>query len=314
MIHFHTEAAPSLGETARTGRMGTQAATTNSENASALVRLTSHRVGSRFQEMLAAEGQTLGGRVARGFSRDRHGQGTPASGVAANPTPAAPGSGAPPAAVTPQRGNPSQSAPPAVGYLLPMQHVPYGMAVQPPSLPDPSGFDFELIVPRVPDSVVKGYMHPLEVEGSIGPRQAGSGPGGAVFASNVYRVPAWGLQDFVTSDGVRHRFDVEVVFPEAGATHWLGVPVREVHPEVADFVVKTLRDNMAAAGIPTSAVQSISVARAHGGPSARPWYMDMVNFVRADGTSFSGSMNIYLRDPKHTMNTLQEFFLGAIPS
>ncbi|MCW5964811.1 MAG: hypothetical protein KIT83_12290 [Bryobacterales bacterium] len=157
-------------------------------------------------------------------------------------------------------------------------------------------------------------MDAQEIIGSIAPRVAGSGPGNTAFASNLYRVPEWGLQDFVTSDGTRHRFDVEVVFPEAGATSWLGNEVRQVHPEVASFVEENLRRTMAAGGIPMSAVAQINVYRSHGGPGERPFYMDNVQFVRADGAKFSGSMNIYLRDPVQTLKVLQEFFLTEIPS
>ncbi|MCU0225993.1 MAG: hypothetical protein MUF01_00010 [Bryobacterales bacterium] len=166
----------------------------------------------------------------------------------------------------------------------------------------------------LPDLRSGEYVVPNEVIGSIAPRLAGAGPDKTAFATNLYRVPEWGLQEFVTSDGSRHRFDVEVVFPEAKVSSWLGGPVSQIHPEVASFVVQQLRDTLAKAGIPQSAIADIQVSRSFGGPGDRQFYMDNVRFTRADGETFGGSMNIYMRDPKHVVPMLQEFFLGEIPS
>lgn len=177
-----------------------------------------------------------------------------------------------------------------------------------------AAFDAEWGARYWPNWDKRPYMDAQEIIGSIAPRVAGSGPGNTAFASNLYRVPEWGLQDFVTSDGTRHRFDVEVVFPEAGATTWLGNAVGQVHPEVASFVVENLRKTMAAGGIPMSAVAEIKAFRSHGGPAERPFYMDNLQFVRADGAKFTGSMNIYMRDPVQTLQVLRDFFLADIPS
>ncbi len=177
-----------------------------------------------------------------------------------------------------------------------------------------TAFQLEWGARYLPDAVKWPYMNPNEIVGSIAPRAAGAEEGNRAFASNLYRVPEWGLQEFVTSDGSRHRFDVEVVFPEAGASTWLGNQVGRIHPEVADFVVENLRKTMAEGGIPASAIADIRVYRAFGGPGERPFYMDSVQFVRADGEKFSGSMNIYMRDPKHTLQILKDFFQSEIPS
>ncbi len=90
--------------------------------------------------------------------------------------------------------------------------------------------------------------------------------------------------------------------------------MKQIHPEVADFVVGQLRETLVKAGVPESAIAGIHVFRSFGGPGDRQFYMDNVQFVRADGEKFSGSMNVYMRDPKYTLPILQEFFLGEIPS
>lgn len=169
-------------------------------------------------------------------------------------------------------------------------------------------------VPMVSQESLDAYIHPLQLAGSVQPDTVGTNNNAQNFASNVYRVPDWGLQDFVTSDGKRHRFDVEIVFIPTGATSWNGLDTAKIHPEVASFVLENLRAAMAAEGIPESAVKSMDAVRLQGGANGRSWYLDQIQLVSSDGRTMYPSLNGAMRDPQHTIERIMDFLYGDIPT
>jgi hypothetical protein len=191
---------------------------------------------------------------------------------------------------------------------LPMQYTYQGPPIDESSLP-PMHPVYN--VPMVHPESLNAYIHPLQ---RVGAATVGDLSAGEISASNVYRVPAWGMQDFVTSDGFRHRFDMEVVFGPGSVAMTDGQSRPGIHPEVADFVLDNLRQQMEKAGIPQNAIASMNAMRMHGGTTNRTWHLDQIEIVSADGRSLYPSMNAAMRDPRHTIEQIQEFLGVGIPT
>jgi hypothetical protein len=197
---------------------------------------------------------------------------------------------------------------------LPDMGLPMQSTYQGPPIDEKAGPPLHPVykVPMVQSDSLNAYIHPLQRLGSV---VAGDGSAGEIAASNVYHVPSWGLQDFVTSDGFRHRFDVEVVFGPGSAWVPNGQPRPGIHPEVSDFVLESLRQELQKAGVPVNAIASMNTMRMHGGTQGRTWHLDQVEVVSADGRKLHPTMNSVMRDPRYTVELIQEFLAeGAIPT
>ena len=161
-------------------------------------------------------------------------------------------------------------------------------------------------VPMVSQAAREAYIHFSQTTGYVWNESAADDDQGA-FATTTYRVPSWGLQDFVTSDGVRHRFDVGLVYPTKGYSKWNGMDVDKIHPEVESFVLNKFKDDLAAAGIPPSMFKSITAIRVHGGTSQQSWFVDVLRIEKPNGETIYPQMNVAMRDPKHVMEIMREF-------
>ena len=156
-------------------------------------------------------------------------------------------------------------------------------------------------VPRVSEATLNRYIHPLQAVGvtTADPTEA---EGNA--ATSVFRVAPGGLQDFVTEDGYRHRFDVEIVFPSPSTFTWQGRDATEIHPEVAEFAAESLRESMASSGMDVSKLE-ITPFRMKGGNAARPWFLDQLVLKMEGKEDLAVSLNVAMRDPGYTLETIQ---------
>lgn len=208
------------------------------------------------------------------------------------PGPAA-AAGAPPA--------PSNSAPAANGpFMMPMQQ-----SWTPPVIPaTPSAYPMHPVygVPMVSEAVLNRYIHPLQSVGAIAP---GMTDAAGDVGTTVYRVAPGGMQDFVTTDGFRHRFDVEVVFPSPSTLTWQDRDARQIHPEVAEFASAALREKLASSGIEVANLE-ITPFRMSGGNEKRPWFLDQLILKTAGKQDLPISLNVAMRDPEYTIASIKE--------
>lgn len=194
-------------------------------------------------------------------------------------------------------------------YMMPMQQ-----SWTAPVIPkDESGPPLHPVyrVPMVSPESLNRYFHPLQAIGSIAPNSTGTG---AEVQTTIYRVAPGGLQDFVTSDGFRHRFDVEVVFPAPGSIYWQDRESTSIHPEVAEFAVGQLRERLQQAGLDTKDL-TIEPFRMKGGTANRPWLLDQLILKQPGKEDLPISLNVAMRDPAYTVQTiLDRWTETTIPS
>ncbi|MDZ7636722.1 MAG: hypothetical protein U5J83_00450 [Bryobacterales bacterium] len=157
-------------------------------------------------------------------------------------------------------------------------------------------------VPMASEATLNRYLHPLQAVGAVAP---GVAQGAGDIGTTVYRVAPGGLQDFVTADGYRHRFDVEVVFPSPASFSWQERDAKQIHPEVAEFAGTQLRENLAASGVDVSNLE-ITPFRMAGGSDTRPWFLDQLILKMAGQPDLPVSLNVAMRDPGYTVATIQE--------
>lgn len=169
-------------------------------------------------------------------------------------------------------------------------------------------------VPMVSQAAKDAYIHFGQLTGYVWNSSAGPDVDQGAFATTTYRVPTWGVQDFVTSDGVRHRFDVGLIYPTRGTPIWNGMDVRQIHPEVEDYVLTQFEKDLREAGIPASAISSVSAIRVHGGTARQDWFVDVLRVTKPNGESIYPQMNVAMRDPRHVMELIQDFVGVAIPT
>lgn len=183
-------------------------------------------------------------------------------------------------------------------YMMPMQQswVAPVVPVTPSEYPLHAVFG----VPRVSEATLNRYIHPLQ---AVGVTAAGSTEAEGDLGTSVFRVAPGGLQDFVTEDGYRHRFDVEVVFPSPSAFTWQGRDATEIHPEVAAFAATALREKMASSGMDVSKLE-ITPFRMKGGNAARPWFLDQLVLKMEGKDDLPVSLNVAMRDPEYTLETI----------
>ncbi len=161
-------------------------------------------------------------------------------------------------------------------------------------------------VPMVSQAAREAYIHFSQTTGHVWNTSAPAEEQGG-FATTTYRVPSWGLQDFVTSDGMRHRFDVGLIYPTKGYEEWNGMDVNKIHPEVESFVLNRFKADLAAEGIPESAFSAIKLIRVHGGTTKQQWFVDVLRVEKPNGEAIFPQMNVAMRDPKHVMEIMREF-------
>lgn len=157
-------------------------------------------------------------------------------------------------------------------------------------------------VPMVSEATLNRYTYPLETLGAIPPNETASD---GDIGTSVFRVAPDGLQDFVTSDGYRHRFDVEIVFPSPSSFTWQGRDARTIHPEVAEFAASSLKDKLAASGMEIADLE-ITPFRMAGGTPNRPWFLDQLVLKLAGKPNLPVSLNVAMRDPDYTVATIRE--------
>ncbi|MCC6264275.1 MAG: hypothetical protein IT169_11910 [Bryobacterales bacterium] len=201
-----------------------------------------------------------------------------------------------------ERGNATPAAPPAAAdgpMMMPMQQ-----SWTPPVVPaTPSAFPLHPVygVPMVSEATLNRYIHPLQTLGTIAPS---SGEAEGDIGTSVFRVAPGGMQDFVTGDGYRHRFDVEIVFPSPGNFTWQDRDATEIHPEVGEFAATALREKMAASGMDVAKLE-ITPFRMKGGNEARPWFLDQLVLKMTGKPDLPISLNVAMRDPAYTLETIQ---------
>lgn len=156
-------------------------------------------------------------------------------------------------------------------------------------------------VPMVSEATLNRYIHPLQTVGVTAP---GSIEAPGDVGTSVFRVAPGGLQDFVTEDGYRHRFDVEIVFPSPSTFTWQERDAREIHPEVAEFAATALREKMSASGMDVNKLE-VTPFRMKGGNEARPWFLDQLVLKMAGKPDLPVSLNVAMRDPEYTLETIQ---------
>jgi|GEM_PF-2654326 len=169
-------------------------------------------------------------------------------------------------------------------------------------------------VPMVSQAAKDAYIHFSQQTGHVWNSSAGPDANQGEFATTTYRVPSWGVQDFVTSDGVRHRFDVGLVYTTRGSEGWNGMDVNEIHPEVEAYVLTQFQQDLSEAGIPASDISSVSAIRVHGGTTKQEWFVDVLRVTKTSGESIYPQMNVAMRDPKHVMELIQDFVGADIPT
>lgn len=291
ITNLSSESSTTLGVTTR-GAALSRAAASNS-------RRTGRGLTAGFGAVLAeaapaSEEVLLGSRVDRGNTDIRH---TTATQRAASPVPDATAAAAAP---------PDPDGP---RYMMPMQQ-----SWTPPVIPkDESGPPLHPVyrVPMVSPESLNRYFHPLQAIGSIAPNSIGTG---SEIQTTIYRVAPGGLQDFVTSDGFRHRFDVEVVFPAPGSIYWQDRESTSIHPEVAEFAVGQLRERLQEAGLDVEELE-IEPFRMKGGTANRPWLLDQLILKQPGKEDLPISLNVAMRDPAYTVQTILERWAEpAIPS
>jgi hypothetical protein len=157
-------------------------------------------------------------------------------------------------------------------------------------------------VPMVSPESLNRYFHPLQAIGNIAPNSTGTGE---EIATTIYRVAPGGVQDFVTSDGFRHRFDVEIVLPAAGSILWQDREVTSIHAEAAEFATDQLRSKLEAAGMDVSNLE-IEPFRMKGGTANRPWFFDQLILKQAGKEDLAISLNVAMRDPDYTVQTIRD--------
>lgn len=185
-------------------------------------------------------------------------------------------------------------------FLMPMQQ-----SWTPPVIPEDqlaSPLHPVYRVPMASPESLNRYFHPLQAVGAIGPNSTGTGE---EIATTIYRVAPGGLQDFVTSDGFRHRFDVEIVLPAAGSILWQDREVTSIHAEVAEFATDQLRSKLEAAGMDVSKLE-IEPFRMKGGTANRPWFFDQLILKQAGKEDLAISLNVAMRDPDYTVQTIRD--------
>lgn len=194
-------------------------------------------------------------------------------------------------------------------HMMPMQQS----WVAPVVPATPSAYPLHPVygVPMVSEATLNRYIHPLQTVGTTSPGPA-EAPGD--IGTSVFRVAPGGMQDFVTADGYRHRFDVEIVFPSPSTFTWQERDATEIHPEVADFAANALREKMASSGMDVAKLE-ITPFRMKGGNAARPWFLDQLVLKMAGKPDLPVSLNVAMRDPAYTLETIQAAWdLGAAPS
>lgn len=169
-------------------------------------------------------------------------------------------------------------------------------------------------VPMVSQAAREAYIHFSQQTGHVWNSSVSADTDQGGFATTTYRVPSWGMQDFVTSDGVRHRFDVALVYPTKGYSQWNGMDVDKIHPEVESFVLNRFKADLAAEGIPASAFSSIGAIRVHGGTSMQSWFVDVLRVEKPNGEVIYPQMNVAMRDPRHVMEIMHNFVSSGIPT
>lgn len=200
----------------------------------------------------------------------------------------------------------TESAPPTAAangpFMMPMQQS-WTAPVVPVT---PAEYPIHPVygVPMVSEATLNRYIHPLQPAGAIAP---GLTETTGDIGTTVYRVAPDGLQDFVTTDGYRHRFDVEIVFPSPASFTWQDRDAREMHPEVADFASTALREKLASSGMDVAKLQ-ITPFRMTGGNESRPWFLDQL-VLKMDGKQeLPVSLNVAMRDPEYTIASIKEFW------
>lgn len=156
-------------------------------------------------------------------------------------------------------------------------------------------------VPMVSEATLNRYIHPLQAVGTVAP---GSTEAEGDLGTSVFRVAPGGRQDFVTEDGYRHRFDVEIVFPSPSTFTWQDRDASEIHPEVGDFAAKALREQLEGAGMDVAKLE-ITPFRMKGGNEARPWFLDQLVLKMEGKEDLAISLNVAMRDPGYTLETIQ---------
>lgn len=189
-------------------------------------------------------------------------------------------------------------------FMMPMQQ-----SWTPPVIP-PSTSEYRLHpiygVPMVSEATLNRYIHPLQSVGAILPDSTAETPSAGDIGTTVYRVAPDGEQDFVTSDGFRHRFDVEIVFPSPSSGMWQGYDALKMHPEVADYASEQLLNHLNEAGISTAGM-SITPYRMIGGTPDRPWFLDQLVIHTEGNQDLAVSLNVAMRDPQYTIDTIRDF-------
>ena len=200
----------------------------------------------------------------------------------------------------------TESAPPTAvangPFMMPMQQS-WTAPVVPVT---PSEYSLHPVygVPMVSEATLNRYIHPLQPAGAIAP---GLTESKGDIGTTVYRVAPGGMQDFVTADGYRHRFDVEIVFPSPASFTWQDRDASEIHPEVADFASTSLREKLASSGMDVAKLQ-ITPFRMAGGNENRPWFLDQL-VLKMDGKQeLPVSLNVAMRDPEYTIASIKEFW------
>lgn len=203
-----------------------------------------------------------------------------------------------------QSETPKPSAQAEGPFMMPMQQ-----SWTPPVIP-PNSSEYPLHpiygVPMVSEATLNRYIHPLQAVGSIVPDPSAGTPAEGDIGTTVYRVAPGGEQDFVTSDGFRHRFDVEIVFPSPSSGMWQGQDALKIHPEVAEYASQQLLDHLNEAGISTAGM-TISSYRMIGGTPERPWFLDQLVIHTQGNRDLAVSLNVAMRDPQYTVDTIREF-------
>ncbi|MCZ2155370.1 MAG: hypothetical protein LC114_15955 [Bryobacterales bacterium] len=193
--------------------------------------------------------------------------------------------------------------------MMPMQRS--WTAPEIPDTPSESPLHPKYGVPIVSEATLNRYMYPLEPVGAIPPNETAA-PGD--IGTSVFRVAPGGMQDFVTADGYRHRFDVEIVFPSPSNFTWQGRDARTIHPDVAEFAESSLREKLSSTGLDVASLE-ISPFRMLGGTADRPWFLDQLVLKLAGKPDLPVSLNVAMRDPGYTAATIWEAWgLGVEPS
>lgn len=153
----------------------------------------------------------------------------------------------------------------------------------------------------VSEATLNRYIHPLQ---SVGTTAPGSTDAEGDLGTSVFRVAPGGRQDFVTEDGYRHRFDVEIVFPSPSTFTWQDRDASEIHPEVGNFAATALREKMESAGMDVAKLE-ITPFRMKGGNESRPWFLDQLVLKMEGKEDLPISLNVAMRDPEYTLETIK---------